>query len=111
MSSNEDDGYYEIAGQEIATKELVPAIWTKAFAYANGNTTTAFSMYIKFRVEQLKNTEMERRARNRKLFLQRKLGEGKEKVLDASYRIFQLFSLCLLTILIVYFILTFLLRL
>lgn len=53
MKSKREEGQYEIAGREVAEKDLVPAIWSKAFSESLGNQQVALALYIKFRVAQL----------------------------------------------------------
>jgi hypothetical protein len=45
--------FYEIAGQEIASKQMVTAIFAKAFSDAEGDEKKSLALYIKLRVEDL----------------------------------------------------------
>ena len=47
------DKFYEIAGNEIASKSVVVSLWARAFAEANGAENLAIGNYIKLRVLQL----------------------------------------------------------
>jgi uncharacterized protein with WD repeat len=49
----EDEVFYNQVAEEIQAKKLLPGLWTKAFAEANGKTDEARAIYIKHRVEQL----------------------------------------------------------
>ena len=47
------DKFYEIAGNEIASKSVVVSLWARAFAEANGAENLAIAKYVKLRVLQL----------------------------------------------------------
>ena len=49
------DELYTTAYQEVSTAKLDTASWAKAFASAAGDNDKAKALYIKYRVEQLKN--------------------------------------------------------
>lgn len=49
-----DEQVHGIVASEIASGELVPGLWAKAFAQADGNEQQAKATYIKLRVDQLK---------------------------------------------------------
>lgn len=44
------------AYQEMSAANFEPASWAKAFAHASGDNEKAKSLYIKYRVEQLKHS-------------------------------------------------------
>lgn len=48
-----DDVYYDQVAQELQAKTMVPGVWAKAFAEANGQIDRARALYIKHRVVQL----------------------------------------------------------
>ncbi len=49
-----DEQVHGTVASEIAAGELVPGLWAKAFAQADGNEQRAKAIYIKLRVEQIK---------------------------------------------------------
>ncbi|HRK39518.1 MAG TPA: hypothetical protein PK347_14140 [Burkholderiaceae bacterium] len=49
-----DEQVHGAVASEIAAGELVPGLWAKAFAQADGNEQRAKAIYIKLRVDQLK---------------------------------------------------------
>jgi hypothetical protein len=48
-----DDTYYDQVARELQNKTLIPGLWTKAYADANGDEAKARALYIKYRVAQL----------------------------------------------------------
>ena len=48
-----EERLYEIAGAEIATKNVNLGLWTKAFSTALGDEAKTKAIYIQFRVDQL----------------------------------------------------------
>ncbi len=46
--------FYERAGEEIAAKQPVPWIWSKAFAESDGNLDRTAARYIRLRVAHLR---------------------------------------------------------
>jgi hypothetical protein len=48
-----EEALYEEVSKEIEVKNLVPGLWTKAFAEADGDENRAKAIYIKLRVAQL----------------------------------------------------------
>jgi hypothetical protein len=67
--SNRQDSYYEIATLELSRKELVPAIWGRAYSEAVGDAQRASALYIKLRVAQLESED-----RQSQVYLWRKDG-------------------------------------
>lgn len=53
---NNDELYDQVA-QELQAKEMVPGVWTRAFAEAGGELDKARALYIKFRVAQLTESQ------------------------------------------------------
>lgn len=45
--------FYERAGLEVAQRNFVPSLYTKAFSDAGGDERKAIARYIKYRVQQL----------------------------------------------------------
>ncbi len=56
-----DDAFYEQVAEEMKTDNLIPGVWTRAFAEADGDENRAKSIYIKLRIAKLL---MESRSRN-----------------------------------------------
>lgn len=50
----EDDIFYEAVAREMADKQINPAAWARAMAKAAGDSGVAHSLYIEFRVQQLR---------------------------------------------------------
>jgi hypothetical protein len=48
-----DDEFYDEVAKEIQENRLVPGVWARAFAEANGDENRAKAIYIKLRVTQL----------------------------------------------------------
>ena len=48
-----EDRYYDQVARELRNKTLIPGLWTKAYAEANGDEAKARALYIKYRVAQL----------------------------------------------------------
>lgn len=55
-TSNDDDIFLKVA-QELASKRIDEALWTKAYALENGDERKTKAHYIRLRVEQLKTTQ------------------------------------------------------
>jgi hypothetical protein len=55
-----EDGFYEIATNEIVRKEPLPAVWGRAFSDSLGDKDLAIALYIKYRVAQLNEEYRER---------------------------------------------------
>jgi hypothetical protein len=58
-----DDTFYEQIAVEIQSESMLPGVWTRAFAEANGAHDLARALYIRIRVAQLsdaRNAELER---------------------------------------------------
>ena len=51
--NNNTERFYEIAANEIATKQVVVGVMSKAFADNNGDEKRTMAAYIRLRVEQL----------------------------------------------------------
>ena len=49
-----EEKLYEIAGEELATKQVNRGVWTKAFATAQGHEAKTKAAYIELRVAQLR---------------------------------------------------------
>jgi len=63
---NPKDGkLYNQVASELQNKTLIPGLWTKAFAEANGDDAKARALYIKFRVQQLYDEAQTRIARDK----------------------------------------------
>lgn len=48
-----DSKFYDQVASELQNKTLIPGLWTRAFAEANGDDAKARALYIRFRVQQL----------------------------------------------------------
>jgi hypothetical protein len=48
-----DDAFYDEVAKELEANKLIPGVWTRAFAEADGNENRAKAIYIKQRVAQL----------------------------------------------------------
>jgi len=48
-----DDDFYDQVAEEIETNSLIPGVWTRAFAEADGDENRAKAIYIKLRVAKL----------------------------------------------------------
>ena len=55
-----DEDFYEQAGREVASRQMVPGVAAKAFSDALGNKERTVALYIKYRVEQLRHEEDQR---------------------------------------------------
>jgi hypothetical protein len=53
LTTMSDDAFYDEVAKEIETNKLVPGVWTRAFAEADGDESRAKAIYIKLRVAQL----------------------------------------------------------
>lgn len=52
-----DDRFYEIVAEEIERQSLVPGLWTRSYAEADGNEARAKAIYIRYRVAELAKAE------------------------------------------------------
>jgi Fe2+ transport system protein B len=52
--SDLEEKFYEIAAQELATKQVAVGLMAKAYSECDGDEKKASARYIKLRVEQLK---------------------------------------------------------
>ena len=52
--NTKEEALYKIAGSEVASKNLKLGLWTKAYSDSGGKDNVAIALYIKYRVEQLK---------------------------------------------------------
>jgi len=52
--NNTEEVLYEVAGSEVASKNLKLGLWAKAYSESGGKDNLATALYIKYRVEQLK---------------------------------------------------------
>ncbi len=50
-----EEKIYEIVAAEVATKNIRPGVYAKAFSESNGDTAKATAIYISYRVEQIKD--------------------------------------------------------
>jgi len=48
-----DDKFYDQVASELQNKTLIPGLWTRAYAEANGDDAKARALYIRYRVQQL----------------------------------------------------------
>ena len=55
-----DDALYEEVAQEIKSQTMVPGVWARAFAEANGALDQARALYIRYRVAQLAEVRKEK---------------------------------------------------
>lgn len=61
-----DDVLYEEVAKEIQSKAMVPGLWARAFAEAQGSLDHARALYIRYRVSQLaaaRNARLEQERR------------------------------------------------
>jgi hypothetical protein len=61
------DALYEQVARELQAQQIVPGIWTRAFAETDGQLDRARALYIKYRVAQLAETEAEQAKKGRRL--------------------------------------------
>ena len=62
ISSNAgDEKFYEEVARELQEKPMVPGLWTKAFAEMGGDEAKARALYIRYRVQQLRESPVERK--------------------------------------------------
>ena len=54
----DDESLYLVATNEFESENLIPALWAKAIALAEGDEKRAKYIYIKLRVEQISNAEL-----------------------------------------------------
>lgn len=70
-----DDALYEEVAQEIKSQTMVPGVWARAFAEANGALDQARALYIRYRVAQLAEVRNEglkqQRQENRRAAVQK----------------------------------------
>ena len=70
-----DDALYEEVAQEIKSQTMVPGVWARAFAEANGDLDQARALYIRYRVAQLAEVRNEglkqQRQENRRAAVQK----------------------------------------
>ena len=50
-----EEQFYELAAREIANKQFVPGLMSKAFSDSNGDEKATFATYIRLRVSQLED--------------------------------------------------------
>jgi hypothetical protein len=72
-----DNKFYDQVAGELQNKTLIPGLWTKAYAVANGDEAKARALYIRYRVQHLaaetaRQHESVEQKRNREIALIRK---------------------------------------
>lgn len=83
-----DDAFYDEVAKELETDNLVPGVWTRAFAEADGDENRAKATYIKVRVGQLsKEAEEQKRVAEKKRVLEEKQFEEADKSHDGEKEI------------------------
>jgi hypothetical protein len=55
ISTAEDDKFYDEVSRELQEKTLVAGLWTKAYAEMGGDEAKARALYIRYRVQQLRD--------------------------------------------------------
>jgi len=55
---------YEIVAMEVANEQVMPGIWGKAFSDTEGNMEKSRALYIKYRVQDLKDKAILELAKN-----------------------------------------------
>lgn len=53
------DKFYDQVANELKDQILFPGLWTKAYAEMNGDDSKARALYIRYRVQELQNKQME----------------------------------------------------
>ncbi len=66
-----EDAFYDEVAKELETNKLIPGVWTRAFAEADGDENCAKAIYIKLRVAQMAGS-----ASHRKTSIQEKSTKG-----------------------------------
>jgi hypothetical protein len=59
FSNAGDDKFYDEVARELQEKSMVPGLWTKAFAEMGGDDAKARALYIRYRVLQLRDKQIE----------------------------------------------------
>jgi hypothetical protein len=89
LSTMNNDAFYDEVAKEMQENRLVPGVWTRAFAEADGDENRAKAIYIKLRVAKLLDqhreqvdqekhiAEQKRRAQEEILVARKRLEEGK----------------------------------
>lgn len=57
VDSSHDSDFYDQVAEEIESDNLIPGVWTRAFAEADGDENRAKALYIKLRVAALASDE------------------------------------------------------
>ncbi len=60
LTTVNDDVFYDEVAKEMETNNLLPGVWTRAFAEADGDENRAKAIYIKRRVAQLAENSRQR---------------------------------------------------
>jgi len=65
-----EEQFYEMAAEEIEKRVYVKSIFSKAFSEAGGNKEKTVALYIKYRVEQLKDEyyKQQKEVKKQKMF-------------------------------------------
>ncbi|QHC91344.1 hypothetical protein [Pseudomonas chlororaphis] len=75
-----DDSFYETVADELNKGTIIPGLRAKAFAEANGVETLAQALYLKYRVAQLVQQELDQRRTQAEAETQRKNQEWATEV-------------------------------
>jgi len=79
LSDMNDDAFYDEVAKEMQEDRLVPGVWTRAFAEADGDENRAKATYIKVRVGQLsKEAEEKKRVAEKQRIAEEKQFEEEE---------------------------------
>jgi hypothetical protein len=65
MAKMHDEHYYEQVVEELRVLGPKAGLWAKAFAEASGSDTEATALYLRYRVEQIADSERQRVTRGK----------------------------------------------
>lgn len=71
------DAFYDEVAKEMQEDRLIPGVWTRAFAEADGDENRAKAIYIKTRVAQLLEQEREQLTQEERVVEQKRLADVK----------------------------------
>jgi maltodextrin utilization protein YvdJ len=74
-----DDRFFDEVAKELLEKRVVPGVWTRAFADADGNTEKARAIYIRSRVAQLVEEEKLEREQAEELLRRQRVQEDRDR--------------------------------
>ena len=74
-----DERFYDEVARELQDRTLIAGLWTRAFAETNGDNDKARALYIRYRVAQLAQLELDKAQNMERERLEQKAAEEQER--------------------------------